>query len=63
MNDLEAPWVGRTPEEYYGTNSSDDYNFLRCNECGEEIYSSDTYYDIDGNIICEDCMNKYKKVR
>ena len=31
-----------------------------CDECGARI-REDTYFDIDGTIICEDCLNDYKK--
>lgn len=27
-----------------------------CEECGAEIYSGDDYYDIEGNLIHEDCL-------
>ena len=29
-----------------------------CSECGELIHT-DYYYDINGELICEDCMNEY----
>lgn len=31
-----------------------------CDDCGEHI-QDDHYYDIDGYIICPDCLKKYKK--
>ena len=33
----------------------------QCEECGT-IIQDDYYYDIDGEILCEDCMcSKYRK--
>lgn len=30
-----------------------------CDICDGNVYYGDTYYDIDGLIICEDCIEKY----
>ena len=33
-----------------------------CDECGNPIYDGDSYYEIDGRFICDDCMqDKYKR--
>lgn len=33
---------------------------LTCDKCGEDIYEGDEYYeDIDGECICESCMDKW----
>ena len=33
----------------------------RCEDCGEIIHD-DYYWEIDGEILCEDCMNdRYRK--
>lgn len=35
---------------------------LFCDSCGEQIYSDETYFEIDGEELCEDCMyNEYGK--
>lgn len=61
--DLEASWVGKTPEEYYGYRETVAFD---CDYCGQYIYEGQGYYDFNGTIICEDCLidycNKYKKI-
>lgn len=32
-----------------------------CEECGNAVYDGDAYYDFDGVIYCEDCMDKHRK--
>ncbi|MDF2883831.1 MAG: phiCTC2B 13 [Clostridiaceae bacterium] len=32
-----------------------------CIDCGEFIYEGEEYYDIHGMIICQSCMDDYKK--
>ncbi|KEI94451.1 hypothetical protein N496_20205 (plasmid) [Clostridium botulinum A2B3 87] len=32
-----------------------------CSECKYNIYFGEIYYDIQGKIICQDCINIYKK--
>jgi hypothetical protein len=29
--------------------------------CGEKIFDGDTYYDIEGEIWCEDCIDESRK--
>lgn len=36
---------------------------LECDECGHEIEDGEIYYDIDGYLYCEKCMDKYRKTR
>lgn len=31
----------------------------KCGPCGRDIYTSEEYYDFDGEIVCEDCIYKY----
>lgn len=33
---------------------------MRCNECKEELYDDDYFYEIDGKCLCEDCYLKKK---
>lgn len=54
---LQAPWVGKTPEEYYGKEEIAD----KCDCCGKDIIVGEEYYDIDGTMICEECIKTYKK--
>ena len=32
-----------------------------CSGCSKEIYEGDDYWDIFGEQICEDCMDKAKR--
>jgi hypothetical protein len=34
---------------------------MQCTDCDCDIYEGDDYYDIDGYIICIDCITDYKK--
>jgi hypothetical protein len=29
--------------------------------CGEKIFDGDTYYDIEGEYWCEDCIDESRK--
>jgi hypothetical protein len=33
-----------------------------CIGCGADIIDGETYYDIDGEPFCEDCINASKRV-
>ena len=37
--------------------------YLTCDWCGENIYLSEDYYDIHGEILCVECVNECKVVR
>lgn len=54
--DLEAPWVGKTPEEYYGYKERKAFD---CDSCGEAIYEGEEYYDFDGYKVCQECIDSY----
>lgn len=32
---------------------------LYCNDCGSGIIADDYYYDIDGDVICDSCIDDY----
>ena len=32
-----------------------------CGSCGDDIYLGDDYYQLKDDIICVDCIHKYKK--
>lgn len=34
----------------------DDYSVFECEECGEEIFESDEYFEVDGAKLCKDCF-------
>ena len=31
----------------------------RCDQCSGEIYEQDDFYDFDGEIVCEGCIDSY----
>lgn len=33
-----------------------------CSECGNPIQNGEAYYEIDNEIVCEDCMNCYRRI-
>jgi hypothetical protein len=33
-----------------------------CDICNGSIYDGDEYYDVDGTIICEECIGDFKKI-
>ena len=43
-------------------NAPEEKPVLSCDICWKnKIYAGDTYYDLDGLIVCEDCMINSKK--
>lgn len=38
------------------------YEGLVCDECGQKIQFGDQYWDIDGLILCEECMDKFRHI-
>lgn len=32
----------------------------KCDYCGKHI-TADNYYDLDGDIVCEECLDRYFK--
>lgn len=58
FRNLQAPWVGKTPEEYLGY---EEEVADCCDCCGRDIYVGEEYYDVDGVVICENCIKDYKK--
>lgn len=35
---------------------------LNCDLCGDEIFEGDYYYDLNGEVICENCVESARKV-
>lgn len=55
MNDnLDNPWL-------IDNDDSTEESVYICGWCGSDIYAGDTYYDFDGERVCEDCVNDCKK--
>ena len=46
--DSEWAWQNNTPS-------------LHCDFCGCGIYSGEYFYDFDGDIVCEECIDGYTK--
>lgn len=38
------------------------YEGLVCDECGQKIQIDDQYWNINGWILCEDCMDKCRRI-
>lgn len=34
---------------------------LRCSDCGDPIYEDERYYEIDGNVICDGCLENHER--
>lgn len=45
-------------EQHDAEQEKKEKNFT-CEHCGEEV--GEYYYDIDGEIICENCIEKYRR--
>lgn len=33
-----------------------------CDKCGSAIYCGETYYRINGQALCEECIEEYREV-
>lgn len=47
MTNIEAPWIGKSPEDY-----DERKTLYHCAICGAEIKEGDDYYDFYDTIIC-----------
>lgn len=46
---------------YCAMRTPSDYEYC-CTDCGRELFDGDTYYEIDDNLICDECMqDKYRR--
>lgn len=34
---------------------------LQCECCNSGIYEDESYYDVNGDIVCEDCLKDYMR--
>ena len=50
QNELDK-WLTTPPEEQESK--------LVCADCGNEIYPDEKFYNINGRIYCEDCIEDY----
>ncbi len=32
-----------------------------CKDCGCDLYEGESYYDIEGMILCTECIEEYRK--
>lgn len=55
IDEDESVWVERDEERYC------DECVCYCEECGEYFSNEDTYYNVNGTIYCEDCMDNMKE--
>jgi hypothetical protein len=53
---------GNYPCDYRCPNAPEPPIVFYCDECGEPIYEGDTYYQVDLDKYCEDCMNDFKRI-
>lgn len=53
MSVPDAPWIGDD-----GDNGK---VFAKCEWCGEAIYVGEDYYELQGEIVCEDCVRNCSK--
>ncbi len=46
-------------ERYFAEQDEELEKLPKCCECGEPI-QTDTYYEFDGDLYCEDCMDNHR---
>ena len=34
---------------------------LKCGLCRGELYPGDPYFELDGRVVCEDCLGRYAR--
>lgn len=52
---------GKYPCDSRCPNAPEPELFGKCCMCGEKIFDGDTYYDIEGEYWCEDCIDESRK--
>ncbi len=65
---LQAPWVGRTPEEYEAISNpyhrrryeeeDEEEPITYCDECGEALYKESDIHEDGNNNLCLGCYEK-----
>lgn len=52
--EYQAPWIGHPADEPKPMHT--------CNWCHEGIYEGERYYEINDEIICENCINDCRHI-
>lgn len=34
---------------------------MRCSLCRGELYPGDPYFELEGRVVCEDCLGRYAR--
>ena len=55
--DIQHPVI--TKMEQFGTLHDEQPEYI-CHNCGGEIYESEEYYEVQGEIYCIDCMIDFR---
>lgn len=50
---MEAPWINARDEKL-----RENVVVHTCDDCHEDIYLGEEYYDVDDHIICTNCLYK-----
>lgn len=53
---MDAPWIGKHKDDYYAKHVVD-----KCQYCNADIVEGEQYYDIMGVIVCEECIDAFRK--
>ena len=53
MEQIQAPWIGKGPEE------RERKTIAYCDNCSCDILEGEEYYRIDNIAICTDCIHEY----
>ena len=53
MSIPDAPWIGMCKEDWEGSHRK---VYATCEWCGAEIYVGESYYDLQGEIVCDSCI-------
>lgn len=65
MSIPDAPWITeteRTGHYRFGFwNQPQDDDAIICDRCGELIDTSGDWFNIDGEILCESCMDEIEE--
>ena len=58
---LEAPWVGKSPDDDLPFDEGEEEPVGACSECGDAIYAAEGYYEIGDVLLCDysGCISAY----
>lgn len=62
MNELPCPSFEHALDDYLTSVPEDENPLFECDLCGCGIYEGDSYYEVSDFIVCEDCIDDFKKV-